>query len=74
MTKDKIYDLSTQIAQVCDGHEAEEIIAAIGSVLSYFLQEEEPEEGIKMIMGMAMAAIETAYDVTGEFVDASKMQ
>lgn len=74
MANDKVYDLSTKISQVCDGHEAEEIIAAIGSVLSYFLQEEEPEEGIKMIMSMTMAAIETAYDVTGEFLDASKMQ
>ncbi len=74
MTKDKVYDLSTQIAQVCDGHDVDEIIQAIGSVLSYFLQDEEPEDGIKMIMSMTMAAIETAYDVTGEFLDASKMQ
>jgi hypothetical protein len=74
MAKDKVYDLSTQIAQVCDGHDASEIIQAIGSVLSYFLQDEEPEDGVKMMMSMAMAVIETAYDITGEFLDASKMQ
>lgn len=74
MANDKVYDLSTKISQVCDGHNTDEIIQAVGSVLSYFLQEEEPEEGIKMIMSMAMAVIETAYDVTGEFLDASKMQ
>ena len=74
MEKDRTYELSKQIAGVCKDHDIHEIIQAMGSFLSYILQDEEPENGIKMLMSMAMAAIETAYDLHTEFLDTSKLQ
>ncbi len=61
--------LVRDLAEVFDGHNHLEILKAITYFLSYMIHDKKPEEGIKLMLSMAMSVAEMAYEIDGELIN-----
>ena len=70
MTDDDVdIKLVQKLAEIFDGRTNLEILQALTLFLSYMVHDKEPEDGIRLLLSLAMSTAEIAYDIEGELVN-----
>lgn len=67
--EDADIELVREIAEAFDGCNHYEILRALSIFLSYMVHDKEPSEGIKMLLSLAIASAELAYEIDGELIN-----
>jgi hypothetical protein len=71
---DNAIHISAKFAAACEEQPSEDILAAIAILLAFLVKENNPKDGMYLLMQVVSRASELAFDVSAEIITQDHLQ